>query len=606
VTHFSPSCAALGLALTFATASATVRANQPTYTSFERDVIHRELARTGGKLDPAPEGKIISRIDVVRLEVFDERDPIPDFVNVFHTTTREEAIRQELLFREGEPFTASRVDESARNFRSLRQLSLVLVVPVDDGEPGRVRVLVITKDVWSVRLNWDLEFVGERLNFLVLHPSEENLAGTHVSVGALFTLYPYTYSAGLTLGHNRLFGSRFAASGSYNLFFNRETGKNEGSYGSFIYSLPRYSAEQEWSFNTGLLWSDQLGRINLRTTRSVGAGNPAFDREFGSAIAETRRFTYRAEKYVGGSEVTRSFGREHKIDLTAGLEVDRLAYTPHIPADTEPALRDRALDVIPLGDTRYSPFVQLESYENRFLKTIELETLGLQEDIRLGHEALLRVYPASTRLGSSRDLIGVLSGVSYTLALGDGLARAVVSSTIEYAAERKHQVLTTVALRLATPRLGLGRLIFDSFTAERSYNYLNRAYILGGDDRLRGYPTGSTEIAGAEEQRGEDAFALNSEFRSRGVDILSAQCGFALFHDLGDAGPSLGELELKQSVGLGLRVLFPQFDRVVFRVDWAVPLSPGYDRLPGAFTVAFEQAFGLASLVAPTLESRFE
>lgn len=568
----------------------TCRADEPVYSDYELGVIERELARTGGIVDPNPEGKLITQIEVIRLEVFDETDPIPDVFNIFHGTTLEAVIRRELLFESGERFDSRRVDETARNLRLLRQLSLVLIVPLRGSSPNEVRILVITKDVWSLRLNWDFDLAGTQLNYLVVNPSEENVLGTHGSVGAMFVLLPHTYSTGLVVSHNRVMGTRISGQASYNLVFNRSTGENEGSYGSFLYKIPQYSVDQEWAFTTGILWSDMLARINVR--------NPG----------ESSRtlFVYDSEHYVGGTEVTRSFGLAHKLDLSFGLEADRRAYRPRIPPGANPEAARVFFAEIPVSDTRISPFLQLESYETEFLKTLELETLGLQEDVRLGHEALLRVYPASTDLGSSRDLVGVLAGASYTVALGDGLARVIATSSIEHAGEQKHQTLRSLSVRLASPRLGFGRLVLDGFLADRGFNYLNRRYALGGDNRLRGYPPGSAALPGGETQRGADALVVNTELRTPALNILSAQCGLAAFYDVGDAADRIRELDLKQSLGLGARILFPQLDRVVFRLDWAMPLSEGYSPLPGALFITFEQAFPLGALGAPNLQSIFD
>jgi len=62
---------------------------------------------------------------------------------------------------------------------------------------------------------------------------------------------------------------------------------------------------------------------------------------------------------------------------------------------------------------------------------------------------------------------------------------------------------------------------------------------LGGDGRLRGYPAADTEASGSQSLRGEDVLALNTEFRSRAVDILSAQCGLAAFYDVGGVADRL-------------------------------------------------------------------
>lgn len=578
------------LVLSFAILEArTGRAEPPLYSEYEHGVIQREIDRLGRTIETRPEGKVVSAIELVELDVFDRTDPVPDFLNILHVTSRAAVIRRELLFSKGERFDWPRIDETARNLRQLRQLSLVLIVPLVDGRPGMVRVLVITKDVWSLRLNSDFELAGKQLNYLLLNPSEENLLGTHASVGGVFVLSPYTLSLGLVLSHSRLFGSRLAASAAFNRIFNRETGAAEGSYGQFLYALPLYSIEQTWAFKTGVYWSQAPQRVSVRT----------------SADPEGKLFLYDAERYAGATLVTRSLGRAHKLDLSFGLEAVRRAYRGRLPEDAEPeAVREFLLQV-PVSDTRISPVLQLESYENQFLKTLELETLGLQEDFRLGHEALLRIYPAETHLGSSRNLLGVLAGVSYTLALGDGLVRAIATANLEYAASRKHQSLFDFYLRLASPRLGLGRLIVDGLLLDRGFNALNRRYAIGGEDRLRGYPPGDVSLRGGESQRGENLVVVNTEFRTRAIDILSAQCGLAVFFDLGDAADRLQDVQLKQSVGLGLRILFPQVNRVVFRADWAVPLSDGAKPLPGSLFFTFEQAFPLRALAAPDLESVF-
>ena len=86
------------------------RADESHHSRYELDILATELEKRGAAVDPKPEGKTISRIEFVRLEVFDERDPMPDFVNVFHVTSRERVIRRELLFGKGERWWQSRVD----------------------------------------------------------------------------------------------------------------------------------------------------------------------------------------------------------------------------------------------------------------------------------------------------------------------------------------------------------------------------------------------------------------------------------------------------------------------------------------------------------------
>ena len=132
--------------------------------------------------------------------------------------------------------------------------------------------------------------------------------------------------------------------------------------------------------------------------------------------------------------------------------------------------------------------------------------------------------------------------------------------------------------------------MFDAAALNRYRNYANRQSYLGGDGRLRGYPSNYFV--------GKDVIAYNLEFRSRPVEIFSCQLGGAAFYDVGHAANGWDQLRPRQSVGFGFRVLFPQLDRVVFRGDIGFPLGrpldPGVP--PYTASIAFEQAFAVPSV----------
>jgi len=87
------------------------------------------------------------------------------------------------------------------------------------------------------------------------------------------------------------------------------------------------------------------------------------------------------------------------------------------------------------------------------------------------------------------------------------------------------------------------------------------------------------------------------------VDLLSAQVGMAAFYDVGDTPDEFSALQLHQGLGVGLRILFPQADRAVVRLDYGVPLDTNAENRGGAFYVTFGQAFGLPGLSTPSVTS---
>ncbi len=584
----------LVLVLALAWPSRAVAAT-PALTEYERARVDEAAQKLGLSPEPvaSPDGKLIERIDIVVIDVFDESDPVPKFFNVFHATTRERIVRRELLFASGDRLDLARLDESARNLRKLRQLSLVVIQPLAGSAPDRVRVLVLVKDVWSLRLNYDVRASDRGLTYLVINPSEENLGGTHTSLGGLFVLDPGTYSFGFVTRKSRIFGSDITASLSANVIYGREKDRAEGSFGSFTYGAPLTRADQRWAWGTGVYYVNQVER------RYQGSRLQTYDAP-STPENEALPIAFRSEWLVGGFEVVRSFGYRHKLDLSLGVAADRRYYRYTPPPGTSPEAEADFRDAwVPVSDTRAGPFVQLHAHEQRYLRTNGLETLGLQEDYALGPAVLLRAYPASTALGSTRDLVGVVAALSYTFPLGNGLLRVLGSNRVEVDGSGRNDADVLLRAHLALPKTTFFRLVADGVVGDRFENYLNRNYELGGDGRLRGYPPAGFEGSFV----GPAVAAVNVELRTASIDLFSVQSGLAAFYDAGHAAERLGELSLHQSAGVGIRMVFPQFNRVVARLDWAFPFTPapGYRTFPGAAFLTFEQAFGMPELMAPTV-----
>jgi hypothetical protein len=548
------------------------------YSPYEQASIDQAVGQLETKLDRAAEGKIVEGIDVVTLDVIEPRDPAPSALNWFHATTRHYVIEREVLLSVGEKYQQVLCDETARNLSGLPELSLVICTATEGSAPDRVRVLVITKDVWSLRLGWDVSFIGGGLDSLLITPTETNLAGSHQTILASYLYQPESQSVGLGYRIPRLDGRRIGLAASVGLSWNRK-GEVEGSSGSLGIGTALYSARTEWAWAIGTSWSDGIARLYKN-------GHLAVDR---NGID----WAYRSRRVAEGANVTRSFGWAIKNDFTAGVEMNLREYRPPEQPGADPrAIAAFTAQNVPRGENRVGPFLQYRGYTSNFLRVLDFETLGLQEDFRLGHDVWFRVYPVTEALGSSRTFLGTYAAAQYTVPLGDGLARLSVDSTMEGDRSQLSDAAISADLRLVTPRLGFGRLVFDAGALNRYRNYLNRQSFLGGDGRLRGFPSASFS--------GKDLVVYNLEFRSRPVELFSCQLGGAAFFDAGHAADGLDQIHMRQSAGVGFRILFPQLDRVVLRGDIGFPLSSRYEPGPPPFklapftiAVAFEQAFGV-------------
>ncbi|HEY4012878.1 MAG TPA: hypothetical protein VGM06_06055 [Polyangiaceae bacterium] len=556
------------------------------YSPYEQQTIAEVLAALRATEDPAPEGKTVERVDIVPLDVLEERDPLPRWLNVFHVTSQRSVIRRELLFGERDPYQQVLVDETIRNLRRLPQLSLVLILATRGSTPGRVGLLVITKDVWSLRLNWNATLTAGGLELLDMQPAEWNFLGTHQTLNGHFQYQPLSYTFGLGYVAPRLGDSRVATMASVDVVVNRNSGKPEGSLGSVIAGQPLYSALVPWAWDASVSWEDVILRryINAQLARYVAPT--------GGSVP----FQYDARQYQTNYELIRSFGWDIKHDLTFGAGISASRYTTNFQGVDPATVSDFDAANVPVSDTRVGPFVQYHGYRKRFVRVIDFDTLALQEDYSLGHDVVFRVAPSFRALGASRDVLELYGAVQYTIAVRDGLFRASFVSRTEPEVSRIADAAVQPTIHFVSPTVGsLGRIVLDATTVYRWRNYLNQTTVLGGDDRLRGYPTNFFI--------GSNYVSYNVELRSRPVEILSCELAGVGFFDAGTAWRGESDFALHKSLGIGLRALFPQLDRIVFRADLGFPLDRPLDATgtpipPYAFLVSFSQAF-LTPTVAP-------
>ncbi len=559
------------------------------YSQYERETIADAEKQLHVTIDPTPEGKTIEDIDTYRLEVFEKRDPLPRFLNVFHTTTKARIITREVLQKTGEPYRQTLIDETARNLRGLSQLSLVLVLPIQGSAPDRVRILVITKDVWSLRLQWDFVLSNNGVERIVLQPAETNLFGIHHTAGLTYQYLPFATSFGAYYVIPRIFTSRVGVTANVNLIVNNRSSDPEGTFGGVTVGQPQWSTHTDWSWNVTGQWRNEITRRYSRARLGV------FDSDK-TPYEDGIPFEYRSNQAYGEASVTRSFGWAYKNDFILSFAGSMKQYrTPDLSAWDPAAVQDFVNTRIPVSDNRVGPALEWRSYTTSFTRVIDLETLGLQEDWRLGHWVGARIYPVFGALGSSRTFLGTYAEAGYTVALGDGMARLDVSTTNEIDGSGVIQGNVDGELEIVTPRLGFGRLAYSARVLDRYANYLNTTNFLGGNGRLRGYPSNYFV--------GKNIVSSNLEFRIRPFQLLGTQIGGVLFYDVGDAFDDFSKLAPKQAIGLGIRLVLPYFDRVVFRADLGIPISASplpTGAGPVQFIITFNQAFTMPTFGSPS------
>jgi hypothetical protein len=560
------------------------------YSPYERQTIAETFARMGFVRDDAPEGKTVERVETVRLDVFEPRDIVPQWLNAVEFKTREHVIRDEVLVREGDPYRQALVDDTIRNLRrapSVPQLSLVLAVAAAGSAPDRVVLVVIVKDVNNWRANWDLVGTPGGVELFALEPAQTNFLGTHQIPSAHFIYLPLTYTFGGSYLVPRLGRSRIAVAPSVDVMVNRQ-GHLEGTYGQLVAGAPLYSGTAQWAWDSTVAWQDRI----LRLYQDAQLGEYS-----DPATHQTIPTQYRARTFIANYALTRSFGWDINHDFTVAASVSRGVYQNQFPGADPKTAADFVAKYVPVSDTRVGPYVQYHSYAMRFVRVFDFDTLALQEDYRLGHDIVLRVRPAPRAFGSTRDVLGFYGAAQYTWAMRDGLARISLQATLDREPDRISDAAIEPTAHLVTPTIaGLGRIVLDSSLVWRPRNYLNVTTTLGGSDRLRGFPTNFFV--------GADTVSYNVEFRSRPVEIATLELAGVAFFDVGHAFTGWDQFIPYQSAGFGIRALFPWLDRTVFQADLGFPFehpldSRGSPIAPFSYVISFGQAF-VTPTVAPT------
>ncbi len=502
--------------------------------------------------EPAPEGKHIAFIRVVRHDVFTEDELIPTFFNVFHGLTDEDVVTRELLFKTGDAYKGDTAEETRRLLRSMGTFALVRIVPVQvPGAPDDVGVLVFTRDLWSLRLEQSFQFTGTHVDEVTLQLTELNLGGRAKRLTARFNLLPFEYSAGQVYLDRRLLGGDLLLMETGDLILNRETSKLEGGQAYLRLDRPLWDLSDRWGFSSNLLFDQRVGRQT--------AGNQILTWDNPRTPIPEHILRQWDQRFIGISAAgTIQQGKDVINRFTGGFGVKDFTVT------SDKGFRPR-------DDREVYPFVAYGAFEPQWRTWHDLATYGVAEDVRLGPSLQLRLATPLESLGSDRTAFNLWAGATETEAWGgDGLADAAAAA--ESTVERGGRLNELLYLRLrgATPSADWGRLVarWDAYLRRDLDGSKSLSLVsLGGDNGLRGYPSQAFVGFGDNLMRG------SAEWRTPPLEWSSVHLGGVMFYDAGSVYSGLATAELHQSVGLGARVLLPQFNRYVYRLDVGFPLD---------------------------------
>jgi hypothetical protein len=472
-----------------------------------------ELERTGA---------VIGEVFIDNQNIFDLEDPQENkslyrLANKLHVRTQPEVIRQELLFKTGDPYSQRLLDESARILRSASYLYDATVKPVAYTD-GRVDIAVTTRDVWT--LNPGLSFsrsggensAGIELEELNLLGTGANLALSHVSgVDRDSNMIEYR--------DRHLLDSWVRLRAAY-------ADNSDGSLKALEFERPFYALDTRWS--TGLFLKDDE---HIQPLYDLGKVVEEF--------AAHRKFA--AATWGWSNGLRDGWVRRWRI----GATYDESQFS-ELPGAVTPTL-------VPADRKLVYPWLSFELVQNDYDKFRNHDQIGRTEDFHLGTSLRAKLGYADPAFGADRSAVIFSARASHGSGGANGSA-LLLSGALEgrlESGELRNTVLDAAARYYI--RQSERRLFFTALEASVGRELdLDTQILLGGDNGLRGYPL--------RYQGGESHALLTLEQRyfTNWYPFRLVRVGAAAFFDVGRtwgespvSTPSLGVLK---DVGIGLRL----------------------------------------------------
>jgi hypothetical protein len=451
------------------------------------------------------------------VERHDENTTLSRTANRLHVATREATIADQLLFKSGDRYRASLLEESARILRDTRYLRDALIRPVAYHD-GLVDIEVTTQDVWTLNPGFSFGRQGgkntggievEDLNFLGL--------GTQLGVG---------FARGVDRDSKTIYYRDRHLGSSWWDLATRYSDNSDGRLAEFGLAHPFYALETRWA--AGVALSD-----DQRTDSRYDQGD---------VIDQYQAHEKLASVYWGWSKgLVGGWARRYSV----GLSYDDAAFT-----DAPGAAATRLL---PEDRRLVYPWFSLEWVQDEFRTARNRDQIEKTEDYSLGWRARAQLGYASSVLGSDRDAYLWSAGLSKGVEFG---ARQSMFFDFDSGGRVEDG-------ELRGARSGIGaryyfrqsprRLLFMDLSAEQGHHLdADQQILLGGDSGLRGYPL--------RYQAGEGRWLFTAEqrFFTNWFPFQMFNVGAAVFYDMGATwgrdplgAPSQG---LLRDFGFGLRL----------------------------------------------------
>ncbi|MDQ2969694.1 MAG: hypothetical protein M3R34_01015 [Acidobacteriota bacterium] len=493
-----------------------------------------------GSSDSAPAR--VGEIRVRTLDVFSPEEAARGWLyrtaNSVRVQTREAVIRKFLLFHEGDPFEASRLEETERNLRDLPFLKTASVIagPVRDGVRD---VDVVTQDAWTTEpgvsfgrrggvttygfVLKEKDFLGSGRQIAVAYAKDTERTNRLVQYIDPYLLGPYWRGDLLYANNSDGEEERVSIERPFVSFVDR----------SAVVGLFDHLIQNERLFADG----ETLSRYRQKHTEGI-------------------------VRYAWAASATNERARRFSVGFQS-VE-DQFALLPTSPAPVLP--EDRRFRFVTVG---------YEDVGNEFVKLNYINRDVRYEDFNLARRIFVEIGVSPAAFGGERTTERLRVSLAQGWRLSDdSFLLASLDYQTRWARSPRNEIVSGSALFIrkfpdAHPlQTFVSRLMFD-----RGWN-LDRdvQFFADGANGLRGYRLYAFEGDKRVVWNAEQRFFLGREF----LQLFSP--GAAVFFDTGAATPPGQPLRLadfKSDVGVGIRFSITRAaSHSVLRFDVAYALNP--------------------------------
>lgn len=553
--------------ISMALALPTVSTLYSDLSSLEKSVVDEGLALY--KLTPLsnPEGRVIRTIYSTISEPFSSDAGFLTSLNKLHINTKEDILKSQIFFNQGEHYDAGLIRDSELFLRSqglVRSLAVIVPVQGKDLKPGEMDLLVATKDLLSLRPTFNFKGSGVGSNFLLTNVmvalGEHNFLGYNKSIAGIYEMQQGAHIASARYFDPRLLGSMWQLTLKPSILWTRDSFQFDGFLGDFRLEKPLLSEKDRWGYGIDTSYGSR-SIIDFNGSKIRTFDIPSVN---GMHSVE-KKYRWR---YGKGSVYGRySRGKTHKKEVFFGYGIN--IKRPSILAESKLDEAQRAYftkHVLPRNERESFFNIGFAYFQNRFLTLYDYDNYKLQETTRLGPSLSIgNDFALKTLLLSDHDFVRPEVKLSFTKDLGRDAFFNVFGSTYNRFDGEWTDNLYKTGFSLVSPQFfGLGRAVVEGRLSMVFDNRDNQQFTLGSDSGIRGVESRFYS--------GDKGFRTNFEIRSAPIDIWIFHAGLTLFYDVGSAFNQWHKANATHAIGLGLRLLAPQISSVPFRIDIAFPI----------------------------------